>query len=201
MSVNQVSTGKIGEGVPSAATYEDIIKNLFQNETIKNDNGYDLKIVFARAKLSKKQKSKLSYPDGFTPINKYLLYQGNVYQNKKLVRTNIQLVSFISKNDGFIYAYYFDVLNQNPFNLSKLRKSHRKIKLANSAVFNVASYLEVYHNINGLTTILSLSNTEPYASLQYSVGRKYYYSSLKINGIVDTHIPITKLTGLSKNLK
>jgi hypothetical protein len=189
-------------GVPPAASFNNIINNLFQNEKIKYDNGQKQNIVFTNAKLSHKQKQELNteYPKGFEVLNKFVIYQTNTLENDKPVKSFTQLVSFLRK-EGFIYGYYFDVSNIKPFDLDHLKKSKHRIKLSEDAIIKYSNYLEVYHDVNGTSVILSLSNEPLYASLQFSHNKKYYYSSLNKDGIVDTKIPLTKLIGLSRNLK
>ena len=196
---------KIGKGVPSPAKLKDIIDDLFENEKIKHHNDTEEILTFSRAKLTNQQKSSLAsnYPSGLVALDVDLIYQIDIYDaNDDLSTTKLNLVSFVKKNDGFIYGVYFKVLNQDRFEIEQLKKSKESIQLSNNAEFVNDNYLEVYNNIFGTTFILGLStfDQEISASLQYTHKSLYFYENLLPNGIEDPKIPKTILTGLSKNL-
>lgn len=192
----------IGKGVPPPANIRDVIRDLFQNEKSKNLDKTKFLLTCSKVKLDSEQQNSLAHPEGFKKINFYVLLQYDTIDKKRLVNTKIQLLSFLKK-DGFIYGYYFNVSNQPRFPIGKLVDSHRSIRLSNSAIYSSDEYLEVYHNIHGTTIIsaFSFNKNELYSSLQYSKNCKYYYQQLSAAGIVDPILPVTNLTGLSKNLE
>jgi hypothetical protein len=196
---------KFGKGVPPPAKLEDIIDDLCENEKIKySDNTTDI-ITFSRAGLTAQQKSSLtpSYPQGSTSLDVDLIYQINSYDaDKNLTKTQLFVLSCVKKNDGFIYGVYFDVFNQQSFEIDQLIKSPQPIQLSSTAQLITSNYLEVYNNVLGTTFILGLStkNEQTYASLQYADKSHYFYENLSPNGIENPNLPKTSLTGLSKNL-
>lgn len=191
------------KGVPPPANINEIIYGLFQNEKIKNTNETKTLVLFSAACLTDKQKKSLTYPENMTPIDLYLVYQTDKYDNNdNLKSTTIQLVSFVKKNTDLIYGVYFNLDDQPRYDPCDLTKSSKPINLSNNAIAINSDYLEAYNDINGTIVILSLS-TQPghiTSSLQYSNKSKYYYEELSRNGIVLPLFPETKLTGLSKNL-
>jgi len=190
-----------GKGVPPPVSLHNIINDLFQNEKYRS-RGFKYKITFSQAFLTKQQKSQLIYPHGFTPLNLFIIYQIDKYNEFELVSTEILLISFIRKHDTYIFGVYFDVINQYRFDTDELKKSSNPISLDSTARFLSAQYLELYNNVLGTTVILGLSTKDPLsASLQYSHNCKYFYEKLSTNGIVDPDLSTTLLTGLSKNLE
>jgi len=188
-------------GLPAPVPLSDIINDLFQNERIRIDDNIVDEIIFSRAKLTPAQEKQLQYPEGFNPLNFYLIYQTSRYQDKHLISSRIQLVSFIEKQGHYIYGYYFNVLHQDPYSCYDLIRSRNPVEVSSQATITATQYLEVYNDVNGTTVILALSTFDkPYASLQYSHGCLYYFEQLASEGIVDIKIPKTKLTGVSKNL-
>src|SRR5690242_4346267 len=148
--------------VPSPAKIEDIIKDLFQNEKIKNSDNTKILVVFSRAVLTDKQKAMLTYPPDIKSLDIYLIYQTEKYDEKKrLISTNSQLVSFVKKNsDEFIYGYYFNLANQGRSDIKKLIKSEKPIKLSENVKITSEKYVEVYNRIFGKTFILGLSTAQ-----------------------------------------
>ena len=196
---------KIGRGVPAPAKFKDIIDDLFENEKIKYQDETREILTFSRAKLNDQQKSSLAanYPEGLIALDVEIFYQIDIYDaHNDLSKSNLILVSFVKKNDGFIYGVYFKVLNQQRLEIEQLKKSKQPIELSNNAEFVDDNYLEVYNNIFDTTFILGLStlNQQISASLQYTHKSLYFYENLLQNGIEDPQIPKTSLTGLSKNL-
>lgn len=194
---------KVGKGVPPPAKISNIIDDLFKNEKIRNNDNTRLYITFSRAQLTEEQKNSLIYSEEFSPLDIYIIYQTDEFDaERNLISTNSQLVSFVKKNDGFIYGYYYNLLNQKRWNINKLAKSIEPIQISRDVIFVSGKYIEAYYNVLGTTVILGLG-TEigvPLASLQYSHKSKYYYVELHEDGIDDPNIPKTILTGLSKNL-
>ena len=194
---------KIGKGVPPPATLNNIIKDLFENEYIKNQSNTSFDVLFSRAHLTDQQKQCLVYPNGLTPLGLYIVYQttkNDAESDSILLST--QLVSFAEKDDCFIYGVYFNLICQEKICSSKLVCSEKPIKLSCDVQFVFDNYLEVYHNVLGTTVILGLASgiNNLSASLQYSHNSKYFYEELGINGIKDPNYPKTCLIGLSKNL-
>jgi hypothetical protein len=197
---------KIGEGVPLPAKFEDIIEDLFENEKIKITNDSRLFVLFSKVKLTEQQKKTLTYPAGVNPIDFYIMYQTDQIDKKGNINLlSSQMVSFAKKDDGFIYGYYFNLINQKRLCYDKLTASSKEIKLCDDVEIINDNYVEVYNNVFGTTVILGLSTgttTEvPSASLQYSHKCKYFYELLKQNGIQTPNYPKTRLIGLSKNLE
>lgn len=177
-------------GLPPPASFSCVISDLFQNEKYTfNDVKYE--IFFSKCKLTPTQVSQLTYTDGFTPCNFYIFYQTNGGSTP-----NLQLVSFLHKGK-YIYGAYFDINNQDAFDRYDLVCSNKPIVLSNNAQFVSGNYLEVYHDVNGTTTILGIGPN--ISSLQYSRKCKYYYALLSNSGL-EEDISTTYLTGLSHNL-
>lgn len=196
---------KVGKGVPPPAKLQEIIKDLFENEKIKNSDNTCVFVLFSRAHLTESQKKTLVYPQGLTPINYYIVYQTDyIDEEGDIYSTVSQIVSFATKCDGFIYGYYFNLINQERLSVDQLTNSEHSVKFCNEVEFIFSDYVEVYHNVIGTTVILGLSSgtdTElPSASLQYTDKSKYYYDELDENGIKDPNYPKTRLLGLSNNL-
>lgn len=181
---------------PKRAKLHNIIKDLFQNESIDGEE-FKQYYTFSDLHLTAEQQSMLSYPQGFVPMNIFVLQQidSMVGQNNSFRQS---MVSFVKKSDGFIYGYYFDIMDQPKFDRKILIKSPGQISLDVSARFEVSNLLEVYNIVNSLTQILSLG--DGYATMQYSKNGMYYYEVLGSSGIISPGVPGTELIGLSKNL-
>lgn len=180
----------MSSGLPPAASFSCIITDVFQNEEYTfNDAKYT--ILFSRCNLTPGQVSQLTYADGFIPCNFYLLYQSTHDST-----SNLQLVSFVRKGQ-YTYGVYFNISNQDPFDRYDLICPKKPVVLSDGAQFVSGNYLEVYHDVNGTTTILGIGPNV--ASLQYSRKCKYYYALVTSSGLQEP-IPTTHLTGLSRNL-
>lgn len=192
----------MSRGVPSPATLPELLIGVFQNEILRENNTQTI-VTFSKVKLSDVQKKSLIYAGSVIPIDFFIVYQTDTYLDSKLISTALQLVSFVTKKDGFIYGVYFDVFSQERFSPFELSTSKSSISLSELATFVTSKYLEVYNNVVGTVVILGLSTLgdTPYASLQYSHCHKYYYETLTETGIPNTHIPKTVLSGLSANLR
>ena len=195
---------KVGKGVPPPAKITDIIHDLFENGKFQSPDNTDFLFTFALAELTDQQKQVLilTYPQGLTPLDVYIVYQVDQFdEEENLISTSSHLVSFVKKGDGFIYGYYYDLTDQERLSIKKLTKSSEPILLSPNVKFTFTNYTEVYNNVLGTTVILGLSTTKPpYASLQYAAKSKYFYEYLFENGIDQPNLPATVLTGLSKTL-
>ena len=191
---------KVGKGVVPPAKLEDVIEQLFKNEKYTYPDGSKYIYTFAKAVLTDEQQSLLTYPSVYHPIDFYIVYQiDEIDANCENVSTKVRLMSFVSKDDGFIYGYYFDVSGQSRYNVESLEDSKLLIQLSPLCTFTSSNYFEVYNNINGIITAVGISEDTGFASLQYSDEKRYFYQDFMIDGIADTMIPKTKLTGLSRN--
>lgn len=187
-------------GVPPAAGIGAIVGSLFQNEKIGS-----IDVLFSRVHLSVEQKELLlgGYPEGMVPIGFYILYQTkkNDVEGDSVLLSS-QLVSFVEKNDGFVYGCYFNLVGLGAIPNDVLTRSRESIVIDGNVEFVASNYLEVYHDVVGTVVILGLgSGASGYASLQYTHGSKYYYEQLGANGIADPNYPVTCLVGVSKNLR
>ena len=196
-------TKKIGKGVIFPAKFTNIIDDLYENEKISSVDGTKTLVNFAVVKLTTQQLGSLVYPSGLTPIGINLIYQVDTFDSEKNLQGGSQLflVSFVQKGDGFIYAYYFRILNQHRFEIKQLQSSDQPLQLS-TLEFTPLNYLEVYTDIRGLTITLGIeisSNTR--ASLQYAKDKNFFRGDLNLSGLLDTSIPETELTGLSDSLK
>ncbi len=189
-------------GVPSPATLPNILCDLFQNEKYHHD-GFRYKVLFSQVTLTDSQKSQLIYSEGFTPLNFYIVYQTDKYNELGFVDFHIQLVSFVRKQtDNHIYGIYFDVIAQPRFEPEVLVCSKHPVHLSEVTRLISGQYLEVYNNVLGTSVILGFHYAEPYsASLQYSHNCRYFFEELNSQGIINPELSKTKLTGLSRNLK
>jgi hypothetical protein len=189
---------KPGSGLPGPATLKSTIRSLFQNERLDAET-----VTFSRAILTRSQKKQLVYPEGFDPLNFYVIYQTNK-KTEGASEYRLSLVSFTQKGKSkYIYGVYFDIVAQDKFKRRYLRLTPDPVSLSETARFVTAQYLELYNEVNGIPVILGLSTdpTKIGASLQYSHHSKYYYEVLGADGITDLTIPKTYLTGLSRNLQ
>lgn len=184
--------------LPPRAKLYSIINDLFQNEVIRSDAMKEY-YTFSDLCLTEEQQKTLVYPTGFVPMNLFVLQQIDSYIGKNY-SSRQSFVSFIKNGDGYIYGYYFDVHNNQSFEIENLVKSKHSVKLSDSATFESANLLEAYNNVFGKTIILSLGDKVPFATLQYSHCGRYYYESLTSTGIQNPQTPATKLLGLSRNL-
>ncbi|CAH6419688.1 Hypothetical protein HVR_LOCUS764 [uncultured virus] len=191
-------------GLPNPASLLETVENLFQNEKYVERDDTDVVVSFSKLVLTPEQKAQLVYPSGLIPIDFYIFYQTDRFQNGELIRTSMEVVSFAQRRD-FIYGVYFDVQAQARFEIDQLVESEELITLSATARIITDFYIEVYNEIKGLIVILGLSTLapEPLASLQYSRKCKYFYEAIYDNGIrgEDQFIPVTHLTGLSANLR
>src|SRR5690349_19984901 len=107
---------EVGKGVTPPAKLPNIISDLFQNQKIPDPKtGITTFYTYVLFHLSEKQKKALPYPpvDNLTPLDVNILYQIDQFDaNNKLVSPIHRMASFTQKGDGFIYGYYFTVLNQ-----------------------------------------------------------------------------------------
>lgn len=195
--------------LPCPANISDIIDDLFQNEKITNSDHTLSFYTFTCAKLTEQQKTLLIYPFDVTniiPLDLYILYQVDKFSaNGEFISSFSELVSMVKRSDGFIYGYYFNLLNQERYSISKLSNVSSPLSLSTSVEITYGKYIEAYNNVMGTTIILGLGvgdeNNKPYASLQYSNKNEYYYESLFETGIDNPDAPKTIITSLSENLK
>jgi hypothetical protein len=190
----------MASGIPSPASLTSIVSQLFQNENYQNDNLEEI-ISFSQVHLSPIQLTQLVYPTAVQPLNFYMLDQVDRYKDGEYKDSFLSLISFVQKSETkHIYAYYYDINNQSRFSVSNLVNSMSSIQLADTATFSDSNYIELFNNIDGRAVILGHSSNPSYSSLQYSKGKKYYYETLTINGIIDPSLKIAELNGLSENL-
>ena len=203
------------------ASFHNIVKDLFQNEKFHTNDNVQYKQTFSQVSLTDAQKAQIVYPDGYTPLNFFIIYQTDKYADHTFVSNELDMVSFVRKGssdsrssnastgpiqgfgDGYIYGYYFDILDQDRYRTAVLKDSSRPVTLSDNARIVPSQYLEVYNDINGSTIILSLStdSTNLYATLQYSREGRYIYQQLRPSGLIIFNGDDALLTGLSKNLR
>lgn len=194
---------KVGGGVPQPAKLKDIVDDLFENERIKYPDGSREFFTFVAATLTDQQKQSLTSLPGSTPLDFYIYYQVDRFDvNDNLISTSQYVITYVKKNDGFIYGIYFSVSGQTRFEIKELEKSPTPIVLVETAQLTPDNYMEVYNHIFGTTFILGLStdSTFPLASLQYTKKSKYFYEDLVSTGVDRPDLPETVLIGLSKSL-
>jgi len=187
-------------GSPCPLSLERIFTDLFQNQKLRFSSEKEQFITFSKVVLTKDQTSRLTYPEGYEPLNIYLLQQVDDFVNGTST-TQLKLTSFVKKGDQYIYGFYFTILNQPSFSIPILTNSKQEIMLAEYVQFVWENYLEVYNDVIGTGVILGFSTNPYYASLQFSHCNKYYYQSTNLNGVLDPNIPKTHMLGLSKNIK
>lgn len=187
-------------GVPPPASIRDIIQDLFQNEHYKYEKVEDV-ITFSLVKLTQCQKDSIVYPSCFKPLELFILYQTDHYDESCERKTSLSLASFVRKDDSdYVYALYYDITNQPRFHVRELWDSCHRIVLCDKATLTYSNYIEVYNQVKDTTKLLGFSSSPPYASLQYADCDKYYYENLSAEGITLPHLEVTELCGLSKNL-
>jgi len=193
----------VGKGVPPPLKLERVLSDLYQNQKTKNIDGTKTRFSFSKAELSQVQKDSLapSVPAGYEALDFFVVYQITDFDKDGTVTGyKLSLVSFVRK-EGFTYGYYFDVTNQQKFEIKDLEKSHKPVEFSDAAVFTTSNYVEVFHDIRGTSVILAFDQNRPYASLQYGHAGRYFYEELVLDGIVQPDLPVTHLTGLSENLE
>jgi hypothetical protein len=187
------------------AVFTNVITDLFENQKFHTNDNVQYKQVFSQVSLSDAQKAQIVYPQGFVPLNFFIIYQTDKYADHTFVSTQLDMVSFVRKssNDGYIYGYYFNILAQDRYKTDYLKDSSRAVTLSDTARIITSQYLEVYNNINGSTVILSTSfnPNNIYATIQYSRDRRYIYQQLLPSGLSIFNGDDPILTGLSKNLR
>lgn len=180
-------------GLTKRASIKEIIVNLFQNEQYKTTE--KTFVTFARTDVSQ----TLIYPEGFTPLNIYIYYQVDTITST----SSQQLLSFATKEDKYIYGFYYNVIDQGPFPVEELKKS-KLIKLSDNAQIIYSNYMEFYTKVNCIPIIVGLTLTDSNiekVSVQYATNCKYYYSSINQTGLVQPFYPTTHITDLSRSLK
>lgn len=188
-------------GVPQAASLYNIIHGLFQNEKYRYNN-LKYVVTFSRVSLTDNQKSQLIYPSEFTPLNLFILYQTDSYNEIDHTTTKLELISFLSKQN-YIYGAYFNIFGQSRFDLYKLKDSVKPVELLSTVRLVNNQYIEVYNDILGTTVILGLNTGDSSgvnASLQYSHKCRYFFEDMSVDGIITPDLGETFLTGLSRNL-
>ena len=178
------------------ASFRDIVTDLFQNQKFSTKDNVQVSLTNA-------QKEQIIYPEGYNPLNFFIIYQSDKYADHTFVSTELDMVSFIRKEDGYIYGYYFNILAQERYRTDILKRSVDPVTLSDNARIVPSQYLEVYNNINGSTIILSLSTNSSnlYATLQYSHEGRYIYQQLKHDGLNIFNGDDALITGLSRNLR
>lgn len=184
------------------AKLDEIVNALFKNQKFFSE-GFFYKQTFSRIIFNVNQLPLLIYPGGFFPLNYYIIYQTDKYQNKNIISSQLQLVSFLSKNDGYIYGYYFDITGQPRYNPECLKNASCPLMIPPTAVFTPSNYLESYNKINGEIFILSLGSSPDniYATIQFSECKRYTYQQLGPTGLAYLNDPDPIIGELSCNLK
>ena len=207
----------IGKGSIKPASLSKTIDELFENERIKNEDGSRVEVLFSRASLTPAQVTELEalYPAGagFTPVDGgvYVIYQTDNYDaNNTLTSSQLELISFVQKGDGYIYGLYFTLDTgavPSRFDAVLLTDSRDPVPVpVVTGQFTTLNYLEVYLKHKTDILLLSIENQGaapfPLASLQFARGgNEYFESTLSPEGIVDADNRATALKGNSKNLK
>ncbi len=185
-------------GVPPRANLSEILPGLFQNKVVEVPVGTELGTrisTFSRFKPTADQISQLVYPDGFTPIGFYIVYQVTIGDEY-----TIRIVSF-AEQQKYLYGFYFDVVAQAKLDDELLRTSKKAVSLSPVARFITSQYMELYVRVGRTATILGLHTNDPsIASVQYSQSRRYFYANLETDGL-QPGLSKIRLTGLSRNLQ
>lgn len=194
---------KVGHGAPPPAKFRRIIRDIFQNSKTKGFGQTKVIGSFSAVKLTVAQKAALTYPDGFTPLNKYLIYQNDTIANLQPNIVFNQLISFATKSDGYIYGFYYNLTTTQIFTLKQLTNSSQPLTLLPDAVFTHIDYIEMYNDVKGTTVVIGLSNlpANPSSALQYKHKCHFNAGQLLTNGSAQPNLPRIYLTGLSRNLK
>ena len=168
--------------------FDCVIINSFQNVEYELNDVTTI-ITNCKAELTPSQLEKLTYPDGYTPIDIYIYQQVN-----RDVPGIASLISFITKND-LLYGYYFDITPQN-LDIEFMRTTCDPVSLNEDSVITDIQFIEIYLNINGTT--LSLILSAPSTGVQYrTTGCQYNAIGLDLDG---ASVRFTTLTGLSNTL-
>lgn len=177
----------------------DILSNLFQNKISHKSDQKTVKTIFSRVHLADIFNDSLVCPERHKLLDTFLVCQTDTFIDNKLTENMIQLISFLMR-DGYIYGYYYHVLNHNKYDYNTMIKSKHPITLEATAAIMYSGYLEIYNDINGIPISLGLSSDPLSASLQYGHKSNYYHETLTNVGLSDISIPKTKLTGISRNI-
>jgi len=189
----------MSNGLTQKVCIKSIIQNLFQNEKYYLRDCSKVILTFALANIQQ----TLVFPPNFTPLNINVYYQTQTFQDKSLMNTTSQIVSFATKEDGYIYAFYYIITNQPFFSICEMIKN-KIIKISPEAVITYSNYMEFFTAIDKTPTIIGLTLTENSinsVSVQYASQCKYFYTQLNQTGIIEPVFPLTNLLGLSNSLK
>lgn len=117
-------------------------------------------VTNAQATLTPQQRAALTYPEGYTVTETFIYQQ----LNRKFANTNevliASLILFMTKDDN-LYAYYFDVSQQQDFSIKFLKETCEPVTLINTTMITEINYLETYIDVNGTTTSLILNSADP----------------------------------------
>lgn len=177
-----------------------IINNLFRNQKIYNNTKYT-KISISAAKLSDTQISQIVYPENSIPLNIFLFYQTDKYDEQQLISSIPQLaVLSMDINSKYIYGVYYTLSNQPRFRTKYLVCTDEPILLDVGAVLIPGTYIETYIMIGDRVTAFSTDSSDSSSSVQYSICDLYFSSYMTPNGLLETYSPKIQLTSLSRNL-
>ncbi|ARF08351.1 hypothetical protein Catovirus_1_401 [Catovirus CTV1] len=178
------------KGQSSPVSVKKIIKELFRN--LKTEN---TKIYFSLLELSDEQKSSIILPAGFSPLDINILVQIND------LPPTLFFIALMTKEDGYIYGYSFNIIDQPAFTKKQLTKCKDPVALLPSVTFSNRGVLESYIKVNRKAYNLSLSNYPNINSsnLIFSGHDKIINNTLTQEGLLPG--PVIKQKRISKNLK
>lgn len=168
--------------VPTSANLKDTLANLFRNTKRSSLNPLEGVLIDTKSevKLSDEQKSSITYPDGFIPLNFFVLSQ---LLTDNDVFISMSVISFAVK-DKRLYGFYYDVTNQQIYDPKFLANTKNPVILDSSAVLTDSKYMEFYFYENNKVLLNGLSYGDDLAaSLQYSAGKQYFHSWVFTTGI------------------
>lgn len=180
-------------GLPPKLSLSNVIFEIFQNEKLTHKDGSIKLLFYSHVKLTEKQISEMKYPPEYIPLGVYLLEKND---------TNLSLISFVLKKDHpFIYGFYFSITDQPELENDDLTKNRHALLLSDSVKLVLdETYIEVYNDINGISSTLSYSSNPFYSALGYPYHGKYYFQYITLSGLPEETIT-RDLIGLSKNLR
>lgn len=194
--------------IPPPASLKQTLLQVFSNTKNKSreENGGIFFTYWSRCLLSEEQKSQITYPPNFKPLNFYVYEQ---YTNSVNSEIEDLSIAVFAENNGYLYGLYYRLDGQSVLPVEKLVLSENPIKIDPKANLTKIDYIECYFKVktckNKRVIIdgLSYRSDNQYSTLQYSDKKKFYFAGLRSTG---TRLPSfiynpDNIIGVSENLK
>lgn len=178
----ELGCGKKPSLVPKSASLKDTLAGLFINwKRVSTNPQVGLQIsTSVVALLSDSQKLSINYPEGFTPLNYFVLSQV-LTENASF--DSFTITAFATK-DNHLYGLYYYVTNQKFYDSEFLANTNKPITLDPNAILTSYNYFEFYFCVDRKVILNGLSYADPISgSLQYSTKKRFFHNWLYPTGI------------------